>query len=183
MKTKTRLFDILTLSSNYRRLKDPLTILTSGVAVLTQIFPNIFGGGRKRLTDDMWLELLPGAGYWTNELRSYLKKHIHYDVDFQKNVKPFTLNFVAENNAQICPGTYTFQNPPGNNPGGGGAAGWLPCYERLLQILQQEKYTGGTSPVGITPGGYGLTANYQTLVPIAIGAAALILLMKSKKRA
>jgi hypothetical protein len=182
MKTQNRLFDILTLSSSHRRLKDPITILTAGVAVLGQIFPNIFGGGRKRLTDEMWLELLPGAGYWTNELRSYLKTRIHYDVDFAKNVKPFTMQFVADNNAAICPGTYTFQNPPGTNPGGGGAAGWLPCYERLLQLLQQEKYTGGTSPIGITPGGYGLTADYSTILPLAIGAVALVFLMKSKKK-
>lgn len=183
MKNSSRLFDILTLSSNHRSLKDPLTILTGGVAVLTQIFPNIFGGGRKLLTEDNWLQLIPGAGYWTNELRNYLKSRIKYDIDFAPNIKNFTLQFVSENHNQICPGTYTFQTIPGENPGGGGAAGWLPCYERLLQILQEEKQTGGNKPIGITPGGYGLTADYSTLVPLAIGAVALVFLMKSKKRA
>jgi hypothetical protein len=48
--------------------------------------------------------------------------------------------------------------------------------------LQQETYTGGTSPVGVTPGGYGLSADYSTLMPLAIGAIALVFLMKSKKK-
>jgi hypothetical protein len=178
---KNRLFDIVTLSSR-GRLGDPVTILTGGLAVLSQIFPNIFGGGRKRLTDSDWLQMLPGAGYWTQKLRNYLKARIHYDVDYTTNVEPFTLQFVSENHNQICPRTYTFQTPPGSNPGGNGTASWLPCYQQLLSKLQQETYTGGTSPVGVTPGGYGLTADYSTLMPLAIGAIALVFLMKSKKK-
>jgi hypothetical protein len=176
-----RKFDILTLSSR-GRLQDPVTILTGGLAVVSQLFPNIFGGARKRLTENDWLQMLPGAGYWTQKLRNYLKGRILYDVDYAPNIESYSLQFVSENHNQICPRTYTFQTPPGTNPGGGGAAGWLPCYQQLLSLLQQETYSGGTSPVGITPGGYGLTADYSTLMPLAIGAIALVFLMKSKKK-
>lgn len=184
---KKRLFDIVTLSGNNRNLKevanvDPITILTGGVAVLSQIFPSIFGGNRKRLTEADWLQLIPGAGYWSTKLRNYLKTRIQYDVDFANNTQPFTLQFVSENHNSICPRTYTFQNPPGVNPGGGGSAGWLPCYEMLLSKLRQEQETGGNSPIGITPGGYGGTIDYSTLMPLAIGAIALVFLMKSKKK-
>lgn len=179
---KNRLFNIVSLSSNQRRLGDPVTILTGGVAVLTQLFPNIFGGARKRLSDSDWLTLIPGAGYWSTKLRNYLKTRIHYDTDFTANVQPFTLQFVSENHALICPRTYTFQNPPGSNPGGGGSQGWLPCYQKLLSLLQQETATGGNAPIGITPGGFGGSLDYSTLVPLAIGAAILVILMKTPKK-
>lgn len=180
-------FHIATLQSRHRNLKegenvDPVTILTGGVAILSQLFPNIFGGGRKRLTDADWIQLIPGAGYWSTKLRNYLKARIHYDVDFPVNVQNMTLQFVSENHNQICPRTYTFQNPPGPNPGGGGSQGWLPCYQKLLTILQTENNTGGQSPIGITPGGFGGTLDYSTLMPLAIGAIALVILMKSKKK-
>lgn len=164
-----RLFDIVTLSSSHRRLADPITIITGGLGVLTQLFPNIFGGGRKRLTDADWLELLPGSGYWTTALRNYLKATIHYDNNLE-NMQQFTKNFVYERPGEIC-----------------GVTGWngsdfMQCYSKFLKILQTEKNTGGNSPVGITPGGYGQTIDYSTLMPLAIGAVALILVMKSKKR-
>lgn len=163
---KTRLFDIVTLSSNHSRLADPATILTAGVAVLTQLFPNIFGGNRKKLTESDWLQLLPGAGYWTTSLRNYLKAHITYDVDYTNNIIPFTKYFVDDNKNQICGGSYTDA-----------------CYSKFLGMLDTEKKTGGMDPVGITPGGYGGTVNYSTLMPLAIGAIALVFLMKSKKKA
>lgn len=178
---KKRLFDIVTLSSRQSRLADPITILTGGVAVLSQLFPNIFGGARKRLTDSDWLTLIPGAGYWSTKLRNYLKTRIHYDVDFANNVQPFTIHFVSLNHELICPRTYTFQNPPGSNPGGTNE-NWSVCYSRLLSLLQQEAYTGGNSPIGITPGGYGGTLNYSSFVPLAIGAAVLVILMKTPKK-
>lgn len=176
-----RKFNIVTLSAN-QRLADPVSVITGGVALLTSLFPNIFGGGRKRLSNEDWLTLIPGAGYWTTQLREYLKTRIHYDVDFTTNVQPFTVQFVADNNAVICPKTYTFQNPPGNNPGGGGTSGWTPCLTAFYSILNKEKSTGGNSPVGITPGGYGLTTDWSSLIPLAIGGLVLVALMKSPKR-
>lgn len=160
-----RLFDIITLSSSHRRLNDPVSIITGGIAVLSQLFPNIFGGSRKRLTESDWLQLLPGAGYWTTSLRNYLKARIHYDTDYTNNTLQFSKNFVYENASQICGGPYTDA-----------------CYSKFLQMLKTETQTGGNSPIGITPGGYGGTIDYSTLMPLAIGAVAIVLLMKSKKK-
>lgn len=154
-------------------LGDPISdILGGSLGILSTIFPNIFGGTRKALTSDYWLQILPGAGYWTTQLRNYLSSRIHYDVDYIKNALPFTKDFVYLN-PQIC-----------------GRSGWQPgmdtefmtCYSKLLQMLADERNTGGTSPIGITPGGYGGGIDYQTLVPLGIGAFILVLLMKSKKK-
>jgi hypothetical protein len=170
-----RLFDIVTLSSNHRRLNDPVTVITSGIAVLSQLFPNIFGGSRKRLTESDWMTLLPGAGYWTTSLRNYLQLHIHYDVDYPGNVLQFTKNFVYERPSELCGlSSWGTGTQSGNN--------FTKCYQNFLLKLQTEKNTGGNSPIGITPGGYGGTLDYSTLVPIAIGAVAIVLLMKSKKK-
>jgi hypothetical protein len=158
-------FHIATLQSRHSSLKDPVTILTSGVAILSQLFPNIFGGSRKRLTESDWLTLLPGAGYWTTSLRNYLKARIHYDTDYTNNILQYSKNFVYENASQICKGAYTES-----------------CYSSFLNLLKTETQTGGNSPVGITPGGYGQTIDYSTLMPLAIGAIALVLLLKSKKK-
>lgn len=160
-----RLFDIITLSSKHSRLNDPVTIITSGIAVLSQLFPNIFGGGRKQLTNDDWLQLIPGAGYWSTRLREYLKTRIRYDVDFSRNVLPFSQQFAFDNRATIC-GTKNNEQ----------------CYAAFLELLRTESQTGGQSPIGITPGGIGQTINYSTLVPIAIGGVLLVLLMNSKKK-
>ncbi len=160
-----KLFDIVTLSDRQSRLSDPITILTGGVAVLSQIFPNIFGGNRKRLTDADWVTLLPGAGYWTTSLRNYLKATIHYDTDYTKNVLQFSKNFVYENASQICGGQYTDA-----------------CYSKFLDMLATEQKTGGTSPIGITPGGYGQALNPSLLIPLGVGAIVLVLAMKSKKK-
>jgi len=166
-------FHIATLQSRHRSLKDPVTILTGGVALLSQLFPNIFGGARKRLTESDWVTILPGAGYWTTTLRNYLKSRIHYDVDYVNNALQFTKDFVYERPMEVCGLT---------NWGGAASPRFAGCYASFLEKLQTEKNTGGTSPVGITPGGYGGTIDYSTLMPLAIGAVALVLLMKSKKK-
>lgn len=164
---KNRLFDIVTLSSNHR-LADPVSILTGGVAVLSQLFPNIFGGGRRRLTETDWLQLLPGAGFYTTNLRNYLKARIHYDVDYTSNTLALSQQFAYDLRDQ----KNGFCDNCSNND----------AYKELLSVLQDETNTGGKSPIGPTPGGYGSTLDYSTLVPLAIGAVALILVMKSKKR-
>lgn len=160
-----RLFDIITLSARHKRLNDPVTILTGGVAVLTQLFPNIFGGGRKRLTNDDWLQLIPGAGYWSTRLREYLKTRIHYDVDFSRNVLPFSQQFAFDNRATIC-----------------GSKNNEQCYAAFLELLKTESLTGGQSPIGVTPGGVGLGLDYSTLIPIALGGVLLVMLMNKKKK-
>ena len=106
---KTRLFEIQTLSEG-RRLADPVTIITGGLALLSSLFPNIFGGARRRLTSAYWLQLMPGNGYWTTALRNHLENTIHYDTDVA-NIQPFTKYFVHENQASICP-EMNLQNYP-----------------------------------------------------------------------
>ena len=159
-----RLFDIVTLSDR-SRLADPITILTGSIAVLSQLFPNIFGGNRRRLTESDWIQLLPGAGYWTTSLRNYLKARIHYDTDYQTNILQYSKNFVYENASELCGGTYS-EN----------------CYSNFLQKLKTETATGGNAPIGITPGGYGQTLNPSLLIPLAVGAVVLVLAMKAKKK-
>lgn len=161
-----RKFNIVTLSSD-QKLSDPVTVITGGIALLTSLFPNIFGGSRKRLSNEDWLTLIPGAGYWTTQLREYLKTRIHYDVDFTTNVLPFSKHFA---NLQRDAGG--FCNGCSNDA----------AYQKLLNVLNQEKSTGGNSPVGVTPGGYGLTTDWNSLIPLAIGGLVLVAIMKSPKR-
>lgn len=177
-----KLFEIVTLQEN-NRLNDPVAIITGGAAVLSQIFPNIFGGSRKRLTDADWFQLIPGSGYWSTKFRNYLKGIIKYDTDFTSTIQHFTTVFVADNNAQVCPETYTFQNPPGTHPGGtGGSTGWEPCTAKFLQLLKLEQSTGGNLPIGQTPGGFGGTVDWSAILPLAIGGIILVAAMKSKRK-
>lgn len=161
-----RLFEIQTLS-DYNRLGnggggvDPFTIITGSLAVLTGLFPGIFGGSRKRLTDRDWMTLFPGNGMWTVRLRNYLKNTIHYDTDWS-NVEPFTRNFVYENMGAI----------PGAN--------FTAKFKNFLEIIAEEKYTGGGSG-GHIPGIPG-TLDWSTLIPLALGAGLLIVIMKKKKK-
>lgn len=160
-------FKIVTLSANHRRLADPVTVITASVGLLGQLFPNIFGGNRKRLTESDWLQLIPGAGYYTTQLRNYLKTRISYDVDFQNNVLPFSQQFAY--NLRDAGG---FCNSCSNEQ----------AYSKLLSVLNQEKSTGGNDPVGITPGGYGLTTDWSSLIPIGVIGLVLVAALKTKKR-
>ena len=155
-----RLFEIQTLS-DYTTLGDPVTVLTGSIAVLSQLFPNIFGGGRIRLTNAHWMEMFPGNGMWTVRLRNYLSSTIHYDVDMQ-NVEQFTRYFVDINKNSI----------PGSN--------FTEKFQNLLNIIAEEKYTGGKSPGGMIPGIPG-GIDYSTLLPIGLGVVILVLMMKNKK--
>ncbi len=163
-------FRIQTLSDNVR-LGDPVAVITGGMALLTSLFPNIFGGGRTKLTRAHWIELMPGNGSWTTALRTYLAGAIHYDNNLE-NIQEYTKYFVHENQAQICK-EMNLQNYPGQYSN--------ECFTRFLQILREETYTGGTSPVGQIPGGYG-TINWASVIPFAIGGIVLIALFKNKKR-
>lgn len=160
-------FNIVTLSSKHSRLADPVTVITAGVSILSQLFPNIFGGARKQLTESDWLQLIPGAGFYTTQLRNYLKTRIKYDVDFTNNVLPFSQQF-----------SFNMRDAGGFCNGCSNDA----AYQKLLSVLDKEKSTGGTSPIGITPGGYGLTTDWSSLIPLAIGGVVLVLAMKTKKK-
>lgn len=163
-----RKFSIQTLQDNGGTPMDPITIITGGVGLLSSIFPNLFGGGRRRLTNADWLQLFPGSGYWTTALRKKLQSSIHYDSDL-KNIEEFTKYFVDENKAQIC---------------GGAPCSFTNAFSKFAQILQQERVTGGNYPVGNYPGGIGGgSINYQEiLIYGGIAILAITLLSKSKKK-
>ena len=142
---------------------DPATIIMGGLAILQQFAPNLFGGGRRKLTPADWEQLFPGNGSWTVRLRNRLAATIQYDSDLG-NIELFTRYFVVDNQAGIC----------------GAGVDFSTCYTKFLEILQEEKFTGGKSPVGRVPG-YGGTIDYASLLPYAIGGVVLIYLMKKKK--
>ena len=169
-----RLFEIQTLSERHR-LADPIAILTAGMGTLTALFPNIFGGSRKELTSTDWLELIPGSGHWTTMLRNYLASRIHYDVDAVTNIQPFTTVFVWENGQQIC-------GHPKGTWGAAGAGTEQKCMRRFYDIIREEAMTGGSSPVGQTPGGFGATINYETLLLVGGGLLLVMAITKKKKR-
>lgn len=160
-------------------LGDPVSVILGGATVISQILPNLFGAEKATAAD--FQKLFPSNGYWTSKFRVYLQSVIKYKKDIPRDLEMYTLQFVIDNNAGVCPQTYTFQNPPGNNPGGGGASGWLPCLEKFYQILRQEAATGGASPIGpIAPGLAGI--NWSEILPYAIGGVALIVLLQGRKK-
>lgn len=171
---KNRLFEIVTLQDR-NTLNDPVTIITSGAAVLSQLFPNIFGGSRKRLTESDWIQLIPGSGYWSTKLRNYLALHIHYDVDV-KDIQKWSGAFVWDNRRLICPdipdSCWQYNQPDS----------CLECMRAFYALLNEETRTGGLSPVGQTPGGFGQTVNWSIVAPVALGFVALALIAKNKKR-
>ncbi len=168
MNNTNRKFEILTLSdcgdcgSDYSNLGDPIAIITGGITILSGLFPNLFGGGRRELTNADWVQMFPGAGAWTVRLRNYLARTIHYDSDLN-NIEEYTRNFVYENMGSL----------PGTN--------FTEKYAGFLEIIQQEKFSGGTYPVGNIPG-YQAGFNYQAMIPYALGGFVLVLLLKQKKR-
>ena len=177
-----RLFDIVTLS-DYQTLKDPVTVITAGTALLSSLFPNLFGQNRKLLTTNDWIQLIPGSGYWTTKLRSFLSARIKYDVDLG-NMQALTIDFVFENRSLICPDV-PVSSQCWNNPGTGLYAGQGSCPEcmtKFYAILKQETQTGGMSPVGQTPGGIGQTLNLNALIPLAIAGVVLVAALKTKKK-
>lgn len=166
-------FSIQTLQDGGEPM-DPITIITGGVGLLSSVFPNLFGGGRKRLTDQDWLQMFPGSGYWTVNLRNSLKNSIHYDSDLG-NVEKFTGYFVWQNRSTICPNVpsscFPYDNPH-----------LCPdCMNKFFELMRKERTTGGQNPVGTFPGGIGGSINYeQVLVYGGIALLAFTLLKKKK---
>jgi hypothetical protein len=177
-----RPFNIVTLSDEVKQM-DPVTIITAGTALLGSLFPNLFGQNRKLLTTNDWIQLIPGSGYWTQKLRTFLAARIKYDVDLG-NMQALTIDFVFENRSLICPDV-PVSSQCWNNPGTGlyvGQGSCPECMTKFYAILKQETQTGGMSPVGQTPGGIGQTVNLNALIPLAIAGVVLVAALKTKKR-
>jgi hypothetical protein len=160
---------------NHPSLGDPVAIIAGGMGVLSQIFPNLFGGTRRQLTAQDWNTLFPGNGYWTSKLRNYLKAKIKYDEDL-----PFIWNdgtgngyinyFVHENQSGLC-------NLP-SYP----AAYNQECFSKLLDFIEQEKqgvYPGGKLP-GVGVGVAGL--DIEGLLPYVIGGVVLFAILRKQKK-
>lgn len=156
-------------------LNDPVSVILGGTAVISQLLPNLFGAERATAAD--FEKLFPGSGFWTVKFRNYLQSAIKYKKDISRDILMYTTQFVIDNNNSICPGTYTFQQQPGSNPGGS----WNPCIEKFYTILRQEAATGGAAPIGsIAPGLSGI--NWSEILPYAIGGIGLIILLQGRKK-
>lgn len=173
-------FKITTLSAN-NRLGDIIGIITGGTALLSELFPSIFGGGRKLLTPADWLSLIPGSGYWTVQFREYLKSRIKYDVDFTTWARSFTMDFIWNRKNQICPEVpeSCWNYTAANDPNGGFQC--IQCLQAFNSILQQEKITGGSSPVGNIPGYSTGGLNWSILLPAGLVLFAIVAAKKNKK--
>jgi hypothetical protein len=163
-----RPFKIQTLSDrSYSRLGDPVTVITGSVALLSQFFPNIFGGTRRRLTDQDWLQLIPGNGLWTTRLRNYLKGIIKYDTDVTKivagtgetNLQLFSRYFIYENKQALGLGSY-----PNNKT----------IEPPFFEIIRKEQMGGGVIPP-FPPSGIPTTW-------LLIGAGVLVVILSKRKR-
>lgn len=162
---------------------DPTIVITGGLTVAQQLFPNLFGSNRRPITDQDWDSLFPGGGYWSTLLKSYLKSRCHYDVDM-KFMYPgnfgsggswsrgYIAQFVLENRASICP------NQPDSCWSG---TICQPCMTAFQKILSQEGLTGGTQPAGIFPGMSG-GIDWTTIALIGGGIFLVAALTKKGKR-
>jgi hypothetical protein len=171
-----RPFKIQTLSDrSYSRLGDPITVITGSVALLSQLFPNIFGGTRRRLTEQDWLQIIPGNGYWTSGLRNYLKGIIKYDTDVTKivagtgktNLEWMTYGFVTQNKFNLY--------------GPQGCSNFQDCMPAFYEILKKEAVGGGQQtggPPGYLPGvGFSIPTEW-----LLIGAGVLVVIMSKKRK-
>ena len=182
-----RLFEIQTLSDRvYPSLGDPITILTGGLAIVTQLFPNIFGGSRKRLTESDWQQIFPGNGYWGSLIRKYLQGKIVWDTDM-KYAYPFVnsqgrteqghiANFVMLNRLQICPDI-----PPDCFISGGYNVPCQSCMNKFSELLKSETSFpgGGQTYPGVNIAGFDFA---KALPYLAVGGLALLILNKKKSR-
>lgn len=173
-----RLFEIQTLSEK-RNLKngetmDPITIITGGLAVVSQLFPNIFGGGRQPMTQAYLDSIFPGSGYWTVKLKAYLKEHTRYTIDAKywypfENQAGYIADFAYIHKSEYAPTCTSFKDC---------------AWGKFLEILKRESVTGGNQPVGQypgLPGGIG-SIDWQTLLLFGGGAFLLFALMNKKKK-
>jgi len=181
-----RLFEIQTLSDCTPRLKnyinlrngetpmDPITIITGGLAVLTQLFPSLFGQPAIPMTDADWVKMFPGNGYWTSLYRNYIKSKIPNTRDLWR-LERFTGYFVWDNRQNIAPevpsSCYPYDNPH-----------LCPqVMAKFFALLKQEQRSGGNQPIGIFPGGLG-SIDPTTLLLIGGGVLLLVMLNKKKKK-
>ena len=183
-----RLFEIQTLSEkrcfkDYGNLKnggtvDPVTIITGGIGLLTQLFPGIFGNSQPLLTDQEWLEIIPGNGYITSSLRTWLKSHLGRKSDLTRifssgkpGLEHHTIGFAQSKSMLWCPDGSCQGNPESV------------LMPKFYAALKKESYTGGNLPIGTVPNfisGFG-GLNVSTILLIGGGVFLLYALTNKKK--
>lgn len=154
-----RLFEIQTLSEGqYKRLSDPVTVITGIATVLPSLFPNMFGS--ETLNMGHLDKLFPGNGFWTVKYKNWLLQRIKYLKDVQRDLHMYTGQFIEANQAQICPGK-----------------SGTDCWQAFYKLLQKESLTGGYQPVGNIFGG---GIDFSTIALIGGGILLLTVLAKKK---
>jgi hypothetical protein len=156
-----RLFEIQTLSArNYKRLADPITVITGIATIIPSLFPNLFGS--ELLTMQHLEKLFPGNGFWTVKYKNHLLQRIKYLKDVSRDLHQYTGEFIEMNQQSICPGT-----------------GGTNCWQAFYKLLQKESVSGGYDPVGnIYGGGF----DFTTLALVGGGVLLLLALTKKKSR-
>lgn len=123
---------------------------------------NLFGLGRKRLTSQDWLNIIPGNGALTTQYRNFLASRIVYsDAQLQQNITDKTFNFLVESGR--CPFTgYQYRDVPKVSP---------ECLSKFSNDLKSEQ--------GIFAGGFGTGGNMGIYL---VGGLLLFFVLGSKKK-
>jgi len=175
MKNQNEVFRIATLSNN-ARLSEPVAIITAGVGLIQSLFPN-FLSSPEPLSDSELNKLFPGSGYWTTQIKSYLKAKTKWKRDMAywfpgtyggAYSRGYIAQFVLENRNAICPGVQ-------DNCWSGTVC--EVCMEKFNSLLSAEQLGGGTQFPGMTAG-----FDMQKLLLYGGGALLLFALLKSSKK-
>lgn len=160
-------FNVLSLADNQRHFKRglsaaPLAIITGGYKIVQEIL-GLFGQSRRLEAAD-WEKLFPANGYWTDKLKNYLSKHIHWDSDL-KNIAPYTSYFVRENLYEITGGKYpNLATVPQSD--------YLEILNGFYGMLQSEAEGNNVQTASFF--------NSSSLTPLLIGGVVLGLVLSSK---
>lgn len=168
-------FRIATLSSN-TRLREPVAIITAGIGLLQNLFPN-FLSSPEPLTDSELSSLFPGSGFWTTQIKNYLKTKTRWKKDMAywfpgtyggQYSRGYIAQFVLENRAAICPGVID--------------SCWTGtvcevCMEKFNKLLQAEQYGAGTQYPGVQAG-----FDMQKLLIYGGGALLVFALLNKTKK-
>jgi len=168
-------FKVATLS-NYVTLGDPFTAILS---TLPSIF-NLFSKTPLSMND--LNVIFPGSGYWTTALKTYLMQHIAWKDDklqanLDQKLKAFIQNVYSKSECLEERGAGCFQIKTYPDVYECDA-----CTQKFFNVLEQEKKSGGYSPVGKYPGTLFGGSSLSTYLPWIVGGGILILLLNKKKR-
>jgi len=175
VKMKNQNFRIATLSSN-ARLSEPVAIITAGVGLIQSLFPN-FLSSPEPLSDSELSNLFPGGGYWTTQIKNYLKARTKWKKDMAywfphtggggAYSRGYIAQFVLENRNAICPGVLD--------------SCWTgtvceTCMQKFADLLKTEQLGGGSTYPGVMAG------FDMTKILLYGGGALLLFTLLNKKK-